>query len=49
MGENIKLRKKDHSSPIFLFFPIFSETTREKIYQVVKIMLIQMMFIVQEF
>lgn len=46
---NIKLRKNDHSSPIFLFLPIFSETTRERIYQAVKIMLTHRMFIVKVF
>jgi hypothetical protein len=41
----MKLRKKDHSSPIFLFLPIFSETTRARIYQAVNMMLNQVEFI----
>ena len=34
-GESIIEMKKDHSSPMRRFLPIFSEITREKTYQAV--------------
>jgi len=40
-GVSIKLRKNDHSSPIFRFLPIFSDTTSDRIYQAVNMMLNQ--------
>jgi len=48
-GVKMMLRKNDHSSPIFLFFPIFSETTSARIYQRVKMMLNHMMFMIPGF
>jgi hypothetical protein len=37
MGVKIKHRKNDHSSPIFLFLPTFSDTISEKAYHRMKI------------
>jgi hypothetical protein len=41
IGENIMLMKKDHSTPIFLRFPIVSEITSDRAYHTINIIVIQ--------